>query len=186
VYEGGVRAPAAVWWPGVIEGGRKVETPVINVDLMPTLLRACGGKTGADAGKPLDGRDVFDVLAGKAASDELKSRDLYFFTGQTGLESEQLAVTTGDGWKLIVVGPDVRREGGATTPQHRVQLFHLSEDLQEKTDLAAKEPQRVAEMARKLVEFRKSEPAKSLPPINRKPPQFVPPTKWHVEKPVGK
>jgi len=37
-YEGGIRAPAAVWWPGVIEGGRKCATPVVHVDLMPTLM----------------------------------------------------------------------------------------------------------------------------------------------------
>jgi arylsulfatase A-like enzyme len=182
VWEGGVRAPAAAWWPGVIEGGRKLETPVMNIDLMPTIVRACGGKSAAVEGRPLDGRDVMDVLAGKPAGEELTSRDMYFFTGQTGLESEQLAVTSGDGWKLIVVGPDVRRPAGATTPQHRVQLFHLAEDPLEKTDLAAKEPKRVEEMARKLVEFRKSEPEPSLPPINRKPPKFTPPAKWHVEK----
>ena len=182
VWEGGVRTPAAVWWPGVIEGGRKLETPVMNIDLLPTILRACGGKAEAVAGRPLDGLDVFDALAGKQPREELTSRDMYFFTGQTGLESEQLAVTSGDGWKLIVAGPDLRRPGGATTPQHRVQLFHLAEDPQEKTDLAAKEPKRVEEMAAKLVAFRKSEPEPSLPPINRRPPKFVTPAKWHIEK----
>jgi arylsulfatase B len=178
VYEGGVRVPAAVWWPGVIEGGRKVETPVINLDVMPTVLRACGGTT--DGGKPLDGRDVLDVLTGKVGSDAaLAPRDLYFFTGQTGLENEQIAVTTGDGWKLVVAGPDVRRPGGIGTPAHRVQLFHLAEDPLEKTDLAEKEPQRVKALGEKLVAFRKSEPAESMPPVNRKPPEFEPPAKWH-------
>jgi hypothetical protein len=40
-------------------------------------------------------------------------------------------------------------------------------------------------MAKKLVAFRKSEPEKSLPPINRKPPRFQAPEKWHVERPPG-
>ena len=178
VYEGGVRVPAAAWWPGVIEGGRKVPTPVINLDVMPTVLRACGG-AAAPGPRPLDGRDVLDVLAGKSAGRELESRDLYFFTGQNGLETEQLAVTTGDGWKLVVAGPDVRRPGGCQTPRHRVELFHLADDPLEKTDLAAREPQRVKALAEKLVAFRKSEPEASMPPINRKPPDFAPPAKWH-------
>jgi arylsulfatase B len=184
VYEGGVRVPAAAWWPGTIEGGRKIETPLINVDLMPTILRACGA-TAADNAAPLDGQDVFDVLTGKPADENLKSRDLYFFTGQAGLQSEQLAVTTGDGWKLVIVGPDIRRGDGAPTPEHRVQLFHLAEDPLEKTDLAAKEPARVKQLTRKLVEFRKSEPAASMPPANRKPPQFQPPQKWHIARDAG-
>jgi hypothetical protein len=113
-------------------------------------------------------------------------RDLYFFDGQTGLEAEKIAVTSGDGWKLVVLGPDVRRAEGYSSPKHRVQLFHLSEDLLEKTDLAEKEPGRVKELGAKLVEFRKSEPKESLPPINRKPPRFEPPAKWHNAPADGK
>jgi arylsulfatase B len=185
VYEGGVRVPAAVWWPGVIEGGRKVETPVVNVDLMPTLVKACGGR--AESERPLDGVDVMDVLSGKAAGEAVAKRDLYFFTGQTGLENEQLAVTTGDGWKLVVIGPDVRRPEGFSSEKHKVELFHLSEDLLEKTDLAATEPERVKAMGAKLVEFRRSEPKKSLPPINRKPAGFEAPVNWHnAPEGVGK
>jgi hypothetical protein len=60
-----------------------------------------------------------------------------------------------------------------------VELYHLSEDLLEKTNLADKEPDRVKAMAEKLIAFRKSEPEKSLPPLNRKPPKFVVPPHWH-------
>jgi len=151
--------------------------------VMPTVLRACGGTT--DGGKPLDGCDVLDVLTGKSAADgSPASRDLYFFTGQTGLENEQIAVTTRDGWKLVVVGPDVRRAGGFGTPAHRVQLFHLADDPLEKTDLAENEPRRVKALGEKLVAFRKSEPMASMPPVNRKPPEFEPPPKWHNEPAV--
>jgi arylsulfatase B len=177
VYEGGVRVPAAVWWPGVIEGGRKVATPVINVDVMPTLLAASGVKQ-AEAAKAMDGQNVLDVLAGNPAAQALRSRDLYFFDGQSGPETEQLAVISGEGWKLVISGPDVRREGAYATPRHRVELFHLAEDPLEKSDLAAKEPDRVTALARKLVEFRDSEPAESMPPVNRKPRGFEPPANW--------
>jgi arylsulfatase B len=174
VYEGGVRVPSAVWWPGVIEGGRKVDAPIMNVDVMPTLLAFAGGK--AEGNKPLDGVDVSSVLTGKRA--KTSERDLYLFNGQTGLETEQIAVTSPDGWKLVVVGPDVRREGGYRTAGHKVELFNVLEDPLEKTDRAAEKPEIVAGLGEKVVAFRKSEPKESLPPINRPPRDFQPPPKW--------
>jgi arylsulfatase A-like enzyme len=179
VYEGGVRTPAAVWWPSVIEGGRKIETPIVNVDVMPTLVALAGGVVvaAANSDKPLDGVDVSGVLAGKES--KIPPRDLYFFTGQTGLETEQIAVTSPEGWKLVIKGPDVRRPGGFRTPQHKVELFNLADDPIEKTDHAAEKPEIVAQLGAKAVAFRQSEPKHSLPPINRKPRDFHPPPRWH-------
>jgi arylsulfatase B len=177
-YEGGVRVPGAAWWPGVIEGGRKIETPIVNVDLLPTNLRFCGGDASKAPAGPLDGVDVSAVLRGESPSDAVTSRDLYFFTGQQGLDHEQIAIIS-DGWKLMVTGPDVRRAEGFKSPQHKIELFHLSEDPSEKTDLSAKESARVDALGAKLVAFRKSEPERSLPPINKKPPRFEPPPHWH-------
>jgi arylsulfatase B len=175
VYEGGVRVPAAVWWPGRIEGGRKVDTPMLNVDVMPTLLALAGGN--AQGERPLDGVDVSGVLTNQAKA--LPPRDLYFFNGQNGLETEQIAVTTADGWKLIVVGPDVRRPGGFASAGHKVELFNVLEDPQEKTDRAAEKPDVVATLGAKAVEFRGSEPKESLAPINKAPGDFAPPKNWH-------
>ena len=179
VYEGGVRVPSAVWWPGVLEGGRKITTPLAAVDVLPTVLGTCVPQL-ADMGAagPLDGHNALDVLSGKAPAGDLASRDLYCFSGQEGPEAEQLAMIAPDGWKLVIAGPDVRRAGGYQTPQHRVELFHLSEDPLERTDLAAGQPERVAALAKKLVAFRRSEPAASLPPMNRKPADFRPPPHW--------
>ena len=93
--------------------------------------------------------------------------------GQAGLEREQIAITTGDGWKLIVVGPDIRRPGGCATPQHRVELYQLSNDPLEKNNLAATEPERVKTIAGKLVEFRKSEPVNRPVWLNHPPAGMV-------------
>ena len=174
VYEGGVRVPSVAWWPGVIEGGKKVSTPVMFVDVMPTVLRLCG----AAEGKDLDGRDVSGLLRGEQAGDEIK-RDLYFFHAQDG--SEHIAVTSADGWKLVVNGPEIR-ERGHQTPQHKVELFKLAEDPSEARDVAAKEPERVKALAAKLLEFRKSEPADAMAPVNRKPAGFEPPPGWRNPK----
>ena len=176
VYEGGVRVPSAVWWPGVIEGGRKVDSPVMNIDLLPTLLALAGKAPGAPNDKPLDGVDVSGVLKGGAA--QTAPRDLYFFHGQDGPETEHIAVTAPDGWKLVVQGPDVRREGGFRTASHRVELFNVLQDPLEKADRAAENPRIVQALGEKVVAFRRSEPADPLSPPNRKPADFRPPPKW--------
>jgi hypothetical protein len=141
---------------------------------MPTLLALSGvSATGAD--KPLDGVDVSAVLRGREA--KTPERDLYFFHGQTGLETEQMAVTAPDGWKLVVHGPDVRRAGAGgirSGGAHKVQLFNVFEQ----TDRAAEKPEIVARLCEKAVVFRQSEPKQSLPPINRPPRDFQLPPKW--------
>jgi hypothetical protein len=78
----------------------------------------------------------------------------------------------------VIVGPDVRREGGYATPAHRVVLFRLKDDPGEKTDLARKHPELVEQLGRKLVAFRKTEPEGALAPSNRAPRDFKPPPKW--------
>lgn len=176
VYEGGIRVPSAVWWPGKIEGGRKVETPIVNVDVMPTLLFLAGvEKTG---GKEFDGMDVSGALTG-ATSRNLPARDVYAFNGQQGLEDEQNALIDAEGWKLIVIGPDIRREGGVKAKGLKVELFNLARDPFEKDDLAAQHADIVKRLGEKLVAFRNSEPEDSLDPINRAPRNFQPPPKWH-------
>lgn len=181
VYEGGVCTPSAVWWPGVIEGGRKLNTPVMNLDVLPTLTHAAGVQPKFD--KQLDGVDVLDLLTGRTQA--APARDMYFFTGQTGLEKEQIAITSADGYKLIVSGPDIRRPEGFRTPRHRVELFNLNDDPGEANDLSANSPDRVNELGRKLIAFRASEPANSLPPMNEPPRGFKPPPHWK-NAPLGK
>lgn len=174
VYEGGVCVPSAVLWPGVIEGGRKVTARLINLDILPTLLRVARVKPADD--RPLDGVDVLDVLTGRAETPS--QRDLYFFNGMSGIEKEQIAVTAADGWKLVVSGPDIRRPEGFQTPRHRVELFDLSSDPGETTDLSARYAGRVVDLGRKLVVFRNSEPAAFIEPHNEPPADFRPPRQW--------
>ncbi|HEX6963117.1 MAG TPA: sulfatase-like hydrolase/transferase, partial [Lacipirellula sp.] len=178
VYEGGVRVPSAVWWPGKIEGGRKVTAPVMHVDVMPTLLALAGKGDAANGGKPLDGVDVSKLLT--TASDEAAAaatnRDLYYFNGQFGSDVEQIAVTSADGWKLVVVGPDLR-QSGFRTPAHKFELFHLAEDPLEKHNVAAEHSDVVDALGKKLVDFRESEPEEAIAPAE-KPDGYQPPKEW--------
>lgn len=172
VYEGGVRVPSALWWPGHIEGGRKIATPIINLDIMPTLLRLAG----AAVPDGIDGIDVSDVLTRRA--DTLPPRDLYFFNGQGGLAREQLAIRTADGWKLVIVGPDIRRPEGYRTQRHRVELFRIDLDPNETRNAADRHPEIVEQLAGRLIAFRNTEPAGVRPTPNQPPEGFRPPLQW--------
>ena len=172
VYEGGVRVPSAVWAPKLIGAGRKVSEPLINLDIMPTLMRIAGKPSAGG----LDGVDISDLLTGEAAS--LPARDLFFFTGHSGPQSEQIAIRSADGWKLVVEGPDVRGADGYRTPQHRIELFRITEDPGEQHDRAADHPEVVARLGAKLIAFRSTEPARALAPSNQAPPGFRPPKQW--------
>jgi arylsulfatase B len=175
-YEGGVRVPAAVWWPGVIEGGKKIETPLVNEDILPTVVHVAGGKMEAPAG-PIDGRNVWSVLAGSPEQAKLEDRDIYYIAVHG--KDEQIGVSTNDGWKLVVTGPDIRQEGGIDPEHHKIELFNLTKDPFEKTDLSGKNPDRVKELGAKLIAFRKSESANPMIPPNKPPADFAPPPNWH-------
>jgi arylsulfatase A-like enzyme len=180
VYEGGVRVPAAIRWPGRIDGGRKIETPMMNIDVMPTLLKLAGADAelaaAAKSDHPLVGVDMSAALLDDAVP-TMPKRDLYFYHGQNGLEREQLAVTTPKGWKLLIVGPDVRRDGSYETPQHKLELYNVLTDPNETTNLVAEKPKLVARLAAKLIAFRQSEPADAMP-VTPKPADFQPPKNW--------
>jgi arylsulfatase A-like enzyme len=158
----------------VIEGGRTVTAALSHVDVLPTLLRACSQRAASPEG--LDGRDVFDILAGKSGGAELQ-RDVYSFTGQAGPEREELAILSHDGWKLIIRGPDVRRQRGYRTPRHQVELYHLSADPLEQTNLADREAERVTVLGEKLLKFRRSEPEEAIVETPQ-PEGFRPPPDW--------
>jgi len=75
-YEGGFRVPMIAWWPGTIGAGRITDTPVMNIDFLPTFAALAGVTLPAD--RVIDGIDIGALLlgAGEAPTEE---RTLYFF-----------------------------------------------------------------------------------------------------------
>jgi hypothetical protein len=139
VYEGGLREPLIVRWPGTVAPGSTFETPVVLTDLVPTLLEAAGVDPAKTVG-PLDGVSVMTLLRGES----MPSRPLFWhfpnYTNQGGRPAG--AVRDGD-WKLVE-----DYEYGA------VELYNLKQDVSETTNLAAKEPEKAEELRRMLHAWR--------------------------------
>ncbi len=131
LYEGGIRVPLLVRWPGVTSAGAECATPVGLGDLFPTLTGAPG----------VDGLDLTPLLKNPAAS---LGREALFFHYPHYYETTTpvSAVRAGD-WKLLEYFEDGRLE-----------LYNLRNDPAEKTNLAAQEPARTAELRARLEQWR--------------------------------
>jgi arylsulfatase A-like enzyme len=128
LYEGGTRVVALANWPGHIPPGVVVDEPIHIVDMYPTLTALAGVPLGA--GKPLDGLNVWPTLSARQPSP--RSEVVY------GVEPFRAAVRQGP-WKLV---------WQATLPS-RLELFDLSRDVTETTNVAAEHPEQVAALKRR-------------------------------------
>ena len=153
-YEGGLRIPLIVRWPGTVKAGAVVDAPVVSTDWTPTLLTAAG----VPVPEKLDGANLASLLRGEA----LAERPLFWhqphYTNQGGRPAG--AVRLGD-WKLIEHYEDGRCE-----------LFNLAQDASEATDVSAKEAGRVADLRGKLEKWRRDVAAQentANPKFNAKP-----------------
>jgi arylsulfatase A-like enzyme len=138
LYEGGLRVPLLVRWPGKIKPAVSA-VPVVNTDLLPTLAELAGVKAPAD----LDGVSFAPLLLGKG---DPAPRALYWhfphYNNQGGRPGG--AVREG-GWKLIQF-----------YETNRAELYDLHRDAGEANDLARAHPARVTAMRAKLAAWRKS------------------------------
>ncbi len=138
-YEGGLRVPLIIRWPGTVKPAWVSDTPVVLTDLVPTLLEAAGIDLVKQVG-PLDGVSLTKFLAGG----DFAPRPLFWhfpnYTNQGGRPAG--ALREGD-WKLVEQYEDGKDE-----------LYNLAQDIGETTDLADKESARVAGMKAKLAEWR--------------------------------
>lgn len=128
-YEGGPRVPFLVQWKGKLPAGKTYDLPVMNIDVMPTVLAAAGrpvGPTDKNGGR-IDGVDLVPHLSGAASGRPHET--LFWRFGK------QWAARQGD-WKLV------NSRGGSGRPE----LYDLAADPGEKNDLAGREPARVAHM----------------------------------------
>lgn len=137
-YDGGLRTPIMVRWPGKIQP-KMIETPVSSLDLFPTLLRACG----VALPEHLPGIDLTDDAAIAQRTTLYGECFTHNFVSLThAAPNLRWRWVLEDGWKLIV--PAEQNEKGSP------ELYHVAKDPHEVKDLAAVEAARVAALRAKL------------------------------------
>jgi arylsulfatase A-like enzyme len=147
VYEGGIREPFLIKWPGVTEPGSTCGQAVASIDFHPTMLEMAGLQPRPE--QVFDGVSLVPLLK---QSGLLEERPLFWhyphYSNQGGFPGA--AIRTGD-YKLVE-----RFEDG------RVHLYNLKDDIGERNDLAGEMPDKVKEMRRQLHTWYKQVDAKFL------------------------
>lgn len=152
LYEGGIRVPFLVWWPGTVKKGvRNQETVISSVDLLPSLARVGGATLPKD--HSFDGEDLHQALLGGKPK---RSKPLFWEYGrnQTSFRypaakkhrSPNVAVRTGD-WKLLVQDDGTGAE-----------LYNLALDPKETKDLSREQPERTKRLQEAALKWRRSVP----------------------------
>lgn len=140
-YEGGLRIPLIVWWPGNVRSGNIVETPCAMWDLLPTIAQL----TGTSIPEGVDGRSLVPALKGE----KLEPASSYYWEMHS--DGFGQAMRLGD-WKAIrVVGKPL-------------ELYNLKQDPKEKTDLASKHPEEVKQITELMRKARTDSDQWPLPP----------------------
>ena len=134
LYEGGIRVPMIARWPGVIEPGTVCDTPVIGVDLYSTFLEVACGNAPDPAQQPLDGESLLPLMTGQKKALERQAIFWHMPGYLPARQAPATAMRAGD-WKLIK-----NYEDGS------IELYNLAEDISEENDLAAKLPNKAAEL----------------------------------------
>ena len=130
-FEGGIRAPFFVKWPGRIAPGTRNASPVAHIDILPTIAAAAGAALPTD--RPIDGVNLLPFLDGTALSAE-PHEALFWRSGY-------YQAVRANGWKLQV-----------SDRPRKAWLFDLSSDPTEQVNLADEHPEKVAELRALLAE----------------------------------
>ncbi|BDS05863.1 sulfatase [Oceaniferula spumae] len=144
IYEGGIREPWIIRYPGVTKPGAVSEEVICSIDLYPTVMKASGVETK----HVIDGVDLSPALKGESLERDTLYWHYPHYSNQGGPPGG--AIRVGD-YKLVE-----RYEDG------KVMLFNLKKDLGEKNDLSAQHPERVSEMRAKLHKWYQSVDAQFL------------------------
>ena len=150
LYEGGIRVPMIVKWPGHGEAGSQCDVPIISTDFYPSILEMAGLRARPEQHK--DGVSFASLISGATSHD----RDAIYWHfphySNHGMQSPGGGIRAGD-YKLLEYF-----ENGT------VQLFNLRKDIGEQNDLAKTEPQKAAELTTMLHAWQRSVDAKMLVP----------------------
>jgi arylsulfatase A-like enzyme len=139
VYEGGIHVPCYIRWPGKLKPGHVVDRITAHIDLVPTLLDACG--VAVPAGLQLDGKSLLPLLC-EAANASWPDRTLYF-QWHRGDEPEPDRAFAARGPRYKLLSPEPPPGSGKVPP---LELYDLDLDPSEEHNRAPSHPAIVQKM----------------------------------------
>ena len=166
-YEGGIREPFIVRWPGAVKAGTVCDVPVNNPDLYPTFLAAA--RAPVPEGAKLDGESLLPLLEQSGA---LQRTAIYWhFPGYLNepvkrgrdpvFRTRPVTVMRSGDWKLHLYHEEWQLDGGRErlATNHAVELYNLKDDIGERNDLANVNTAKRDELLDDLLAWIKSTPA---------------------------
>lgn len=153
-YEGGVREPTLMRWPGTIPAGTVCSEVASSIDLLPTFAILAGSEAPKD--RVIDGRDIWPLIS---AQEGAKSpHEAFFYYKGNSLE----AVRAGK-WKYRSGPLDLKSKRKGTKKGREIALFDLESDKEESNNLIEKHPEIAERMKKLIADFDAERKANSRP-----------------------
>lgn len=152
-YEGGIREPFFVKWPGVVDAGTECDVPITGVDLYPTLCAITGADMPAD--QPRDGVNLIPLLSGDGS---LEDRALYwhfpaYLQSYSRTDQQRDPLYRSRPCSIIRYGPWKLHE---YFERGDLELYHLGRDIGEQNNLVQNRPEKAKQLHQMLIEWRES------------------------------
>ena len=159
-YEGGMREPCIVRWPGKIPAGTVCSEVATTMDLLPTIAKVAG--TAAPTDRVIDGKDIWPLLSGR--KDAKSPHEAFFYHTSNG----KLAAVRCGKWKLHILPPrkavKVPKDQPKPKPQPiQPELYDLQADIGENRNVYDEHPEVVARLRKLLADFDAEIKARSRP-----------------------
>lgn len=167
-FEGGIRVPAVLRWPGVIAAGSESDVLATVMDVFPTLADAAN--VSLREANDIEGHDLWPTLADGAPA---PARAPLFFASEIPLPGVIFTTVIDEPWKLV----QIIREGQTTTATTSM-LFRLDEDPNEQNDLASTHPAVVTRLADEIHAWRRRHPMAGTRGTLVPHPGWVAPLDW--------
>ncbi len=149
VYEGGIRVPFIIRWPGRITPGQRIEAPAHIVDMAPTFFAVAGAKP--PEGHVLDGENLWELLDGDSKG-RFATRPIFqyypFYDLRWGL-TPSASIRAGE-YKLIEFFGDRVDDGGQLHEDSLLELYNLRTDIGETDNLALANPELASRLRKRL------------------------------------
>ena len=130
-WEGGMREPCVVWWPGQVPASTTSDELTTTMDLLPTFARLAG--TEAPQDRAIDGKDIWPILAGEKNA-RSPHKVFYYY------QMDQLQAVRDHRWKLHLQLKPKKRNWGDPEPESPLMLFDLKNDIGEQHNVADQHP----------------------------------------------